>query len=159
MIASDRTVVALARAEVRTLPVYTTDDGECDVDVSENTNLWGTPPAALRALANAPVALANRYPALESAPLRDAVLAYLGLSDAPELGVVAGCGSDDVLDAAIRAFGGAGDEIAFPAPSFVMIPILARLNGLGFQITENLILAMGMAFQRTTNFHRERPKV
>jgi histidinol-phosphate aminotransferase len=130
MIASARSATALARAEVRALPVYSPDAGECDVDVSENTNLWGTPPAALQALAHAPAALASRYPLLESAPLRQAVLDYLGLADAPGIGVVAGCGSDDILDAAIRAFGAAGDEIAFPTPTFVMIPILARLNGL-----------------------------
>jgi histidinol-phosphate aminotransferase len=128
--ARDRTAAPLPRADVRALPVYSPDAGECDVDVSENTNLWGTPPEALAALADAPVALASRYPSLDSAPLRKAVLDYLALSDAPGIRVVAGCGSDDVLDAAIRAFGGAGDEIAFAAPTFVMIPILARLNGL-----------------------------
>jgi histidinol-phosphate aminotransferase len=130
MMASERAVAGLARAEVRALPVYSPDAGECDVDVSENTNLWGTPPAALRAIADAPVALPSRYPALESEPLREAVLEYLGLADAPGIGIVAGCGSDDVLDAALRAFGVAGDEVAFPAPTFVMIPILARLDGL-----------------------------
>jgi len=130
MIASDRTAAALARTEVRALPVYSPDAGQCDVDVSENTNLWGAPPAALRALAAASAALTSRYPSLESVPLGEAVLDYLCLSDTPGIGVVAGCGSDDVLDAAIRAFGGAGDEIVFPAPTFVMIPILARLNGL-----------------------------
>jgi histidinol-phosphate aminotransferase len=130
MIASDRTAAALARPEVRALPVYSPDAGECDVDVSENTNLWGTPPAALHALTVAPAASTSRYPSPGSAPLKEVVLDYLHLSDAPGIDVVAGCGSDDVLDAAIRAFGGPGDEIAFPAPTFVMIPILARLNGL-----------------------------
>ncbi|HET9798038.1 MAG TPA: histidinol-phosphate transaminase [Gemmatimonadaceae bacterium] len=130
MIANDRSAAALARAAVRALPVYSPDTGECEVDVSENTNLWGTPPAALQALADAPIGLASLYPSLDSAPFREAVLDYLGLFDAPGIGVVAGCGSDDVLDAAIRAFGASGDEIVFPAPTFVMIPILAQLNGL-----------------------------
>jgi histidinol-phosphate aminotransferase len=44
--------------------------------------------------------------------------------------VVTGCGSDDVLDSAIRAFGEPGDRIAYPEPSFSMIPVFARLNGL-----------------------------
>jgi histidinol-phosphate aminotransferase len=100
------------------------------VDVSENVNLWGSPPASLRALANAPSERVSRYPSLYSSPLREAVLRYLGLSSAADVGFVTGCGSDDVLDAAIRAFGEPGDEVAFSAPTFVMIPIFARLNGL-----------------------------
>ncbi|HYD54399.1 MAG TPA: histidinol dehydrogenase, partial [Gemmatimonadaceae bacterium] len=35
-----------ARAEVRALPRYQPDEGSCEIDVSDNTNLWGAPPAA-----------------------------------------------------------------------------------------------------------------
>jgi histidinol-phosphate aminotransferase len=118
------------RAAVRGLPLYAPDVAASTVDVSENVNLWGSPPAALRALAAAPPERVNRYPSLYSTPLHDAVLDYLGLSGASGVGLVTGCGSDDVLDAAIRAFGEPGDEVAFAAPTFVMIPIFTRLNGL-----------------------------
>jgi histidinol-phosphate aminotransferase len=121
---------ALARPEVRALPLYAPDVAACRVDVSDNTNLWGAPPAALRALADAPVPTTTRYPSLYGTPLRDAVLRYLGLDGAPDLGVVTGCGSDDVIDSTMRAFGGPGDRVAFSAPSFSMIPTFARLNGL-----------------------------
>ena len=120
--------LTLARAEVRALPLYDPHAIPCAVDVSDNVNLWGSPPAALRALAQA--ARVNEYPSLYSPALRDAVLAYLGLADSDDLGVVTGCGSDDVLDAAMRAFGDPGDEIVFAAPTFPMIPIFARLNGM-----------------------------
>ena len=118
------------RAAVRGLPLYAPDVAACTIDVSENVNLWGSPPASLRALASAPAERVNRYPALYSTSLREAVLRYLGLSSANDVGFVTGCGSDDVLDAAIRAFGEPGDEVAFAAPTFVMIPIFTRLNGL-----------------------------
>jgi histidinol-phosphate aminotransferase len=121
---------ALARAEVRALPLYAPDVAACTVDVSDNTNLWGAPPAARRALADAPVAVLTRYPSLYGAPLRAAVLRYLGLQSAAGVGVVTGCGSDDVIDATMRAFGAPGDRIAFSAPSFSMVPTFARLNGL-----------------------------
>ena len=121
---------ALARPAVRELPAYAPDTVPCEVDVSENVNLWGSPPAARRALAEGSAERLNRYPSLDSTALRDAALRYLGLSDASGIGVVTGCGSDDVLDAAMRAFGEPGDAIAFAAPTFVMIPIFARLNGL-----------------------------
>ena len=120
----------LARSAVRELALYAPDAVPCEIDVSENVNLWGSPPASLRVLAEGPAERVNRYPSLSSTALRDAVLRYLGLSPAGDVGVVAGCGSDDVLDSAMRAFGDAGDAVAYMAPTFVMIPIFARLNGL-----------------------------
>jgi histidinol-phosphate aminotransferase len=122
-------IATLARRDVRVLPRYAPDATPCAIDVSDNVNLWGTPPAALRAL-TAAVAAASRYPSVYATPLRDAVLPYLGLSLDAGVDVVSACGSDDVLDATMRAFGEPGDEIVFAEPTFVMIPILARLNGL-----------------------------
>jgi histidinol-phosphate aminotransferase len=128
MTTSDRGLGGLAR--VQALPLYSPDVTACALDVSDNINLWGTPPAALRALAHAPATAVSRYPSLYSQELGDAVRQYLGLAAVDGVGVVAGCGSDDVLDAALRAFGGAGDEIVYTAPTFSMIPIFGRLNGL-----------------------------
>ena len=119
----------LARADVRTLPLYAPDAAPCAIDVSDNTNLWGTPPAALRALAEGGPAAA-RYPSLYSAPLREALLRHVGLATMGGAGVVTGCGSDDVIDSTMRAFGAPGDRIAFSVPTFSMVPTFARLNGL-----------------------------
>jgi histidinol-phosphate aminotransferase len=49
--------------------------------------------------------------------------------------IVTGCGSDDVLDAAIRAFGNPGGALACCDPTFSMIPVLARINGLEVRAT------------------------
>ena len=122
-------VRTLARREVQGLPRYAPDVTPCAVDVSDNVNLWGTPPAALRALTTTAMS-ASRYPSIYATPLRDAVLRYVGVSADRGIDVVSACGSDDVLDATMRAFGAPGDEIVFAAPTFAMIPILARLNGL-----------------------------
>jgi histidinol-phosphate aminotransferase len=46
---------------------------------------------------------------------------------APE-NVVTGCGSDDVIDSAIRAFCETGDVVAYPQPTFSMVPWFARMN-------------------------------
>ena len=123
-------VMRLARGGMGALPLYAPDLAMCAVDLSDNTNLWGAPPAAVRALREAPVTALSRYPTLYSEPLRGALLAYAGIADVPEIGVMTGCGSDDVLDSTMRAFGASGDSIAFSAPTFSMIPVLARLNGL-----------------------------
>ena len=126
---TDGEAAPLPRAAVRGLPLYDPDTADCAIDVSDNVNLWGSPPASLAAIAHGPADRVSRYPSLYAPSLRDAALAYLGLSS-KQVGVVTGCGSDDVLDATMRAFGEPGDEIAFAAPTFVMIPIFARLNGL-----------------------------
>ena len=125
-----RSARSLARAEVRALPLHAPDLAECAVDVSDNTNLWGAPPAARRALAEAPGAALARYPSLYSTMLRAAVLRYVGHERASGVGVVTGCGSDDVIDSTMRAFGAPGERIAFSAPTFSMIRTFAQLNGL-----------------------------
>ena len=123
-------VRTLARQDVRALPLYAPDAAPCAVDVSDNTNLWGTSPAVRRALADAPDSALSRYPSLYSAPLRASLLRYTGLAGAANVGVVTGCGSDDVIDSTMRAFGAPGDRVAFAAPTFSMVPTFARLNGL-----------------------------
>lgn len=127
-IVSGAVVANLARATVRELPRYQPDEAVCGIDVSDNTNLWGAPPAALRALAEVGAAAA-RYPSLYGGVLARRVLDYLGL-DERDATVVTGCGSDDVLDSIMRAFGEPGDAIAFSSPTFSMIATFARLNGL-----------------------------
>lgn len=124
------TTLDLAREAVRAIARYAPDAGpQCTVDVSDNTNLWGMPPAALRALQASPNVAGARYPALYGTELKEAVARYVGHGVAAEQ-VVAGCGSDDVLDAAMRAFGEPGSRIAYMVPTFSMIPVFGRLNGM-----------------------------
>ena len=120
----------LARDAVRALPLYAPDAAECAVDLSDNTNLWGAAPAALRALRDAEPSSISRYPSLYSAPLREAILRYVGMEGVANVGLVTGCGSDDVIDSSMRAFGRPGARIAFSAPTFSMIPTFAHLNGI-----------------------------
>jgi len=120
----------LARESVRGLPLYVPEAAAGALDLSDSVNLWGTPPAALRALVEPQGGLVSRYPSPRSESLAPALLRYLGLGDTAGVRAVTGCGSDDVLDSAMRAFGVAGDRIAFSAPTFSMVPLFARLNGL-----------------------------
>ena len=122
--------LGLARANVAALPLYGPDAAPCAIDLSDNTNLWGAPPSALAVLQGVSSAEVSRYPSTYSQQFRSAVLSYLDIEAGPGVGVVAGCGSDDVLDSAMRAFGEPGDAVAFCAPTFSMIPVFARLNGL-----------------------------
>ena len=116
-----------ARASYAELSLYAPDRRPCAVDLSDNTNLWGVPPAAERAMREASGDAMARYPELYAQSLKQALGEYTGVDAAS---IVTGCGSDDVLDSAIRAFAEPGDRIALPDPTFPMIPVFARMNGL-----------------------------
>jgi histidinol-phosphate aminotransferase len=121
---------ARARAALAAIAAYAPADDAtpCAIDLSENTNLWGMPPAAERALRDSPLAArASQYPSLYGAALAREAAAYFGV----EPGAIAvGTGSDDVLDALFRAWGEPGAHVVFPAPTFSMVPVFARLNAL-----------------------------
>jgi histidinol-phosphate aminotransferase len=109
------------------LSLYSPDRSFAQIDLSDNTNRWGMPPAAESAVRNAALELVTRYPQVYADSLKQALATYIG-TDIEH--VVTGCGSDDVLDSAIRAFGQPGDRIAIPDPSFAMLPAFARMNEL-----------------------------
>ena len=119
--------IRLARADYAQLALYTPDPSPVRVDLSDNTNRWGMPPAAARVIREAATSAFARYPAPYSAPLKEAIAEYCGVD--PE-NIVTGCGSDDVLDSAVRAFALPGDRLATCDPTFVMVPALAVMNGL-----------------------------
>jgi histidinol-phosphate aminotransferase len=96
-------------------------------DLSDNTNLWGPGPAARAALEGAALDGLSRYPSPYGDALKSAAAGYLGVAAAQ---VVTGCGSDDVLDAAIRAWVRPGERLVFSVPTFSMIPAFAAVNHL-----------------------------
>ena len=106
---------------------YRADRPSVDVDLSDNTNQWGAPPAALAAIRSVSPRDVSEYPPVDSTRLAKAIGAYVGV---PPESTISGCGSDDLLDASMRALAQPGDRVAHPAPTFAMIPVLARANGL-----------------------------
>lgn len=125
------------RSSYRDIALYSPNRIVCRVDLSDNTNLWGAPPEALRAIEDSPESSITRYPPAYAHVLKEKLGVYLGV--APSW-IVTGCGSDDVLDSAMRAFAEPGERIAFPSPTFSMIDVFARVNGLEphpVQLTRN----------------------
>ncbi len=118
---------AISRPSYNAISLYNPDRSPSPLDLSDNTNLWGVPPAARQALVSASPQTSARYPSLYALELKQALAAYVGVR--PEM-VVTGCGSDDVLDSALRAFAEPGDRIAYPDPTFPAIPIFALMNAL-----------------------------
>ncbi len=124
---SAASVSALSREAYRAISLYAPDRAPCAIDLSDNTNLFGVPPSAGTAIREAASSAVTRYPALYAGELKRALAAYIGVE--PEC-IVTGCGSDDVLDSAIRAFAEPGARIVHPEPSFMMVPLFGRMNGL-----------------------------
>ncbi len=80
-----------------------------------NENPYGCSPAARRALARYPYL--NIYPDADQTELREALAEYVGLG--PEY-IVAGNGSDELIDLLLRAFLEVGDEVITAIPTFDM---------------------------------------
>ena len=95
------------------------------VDLSDNTNLFGVPPSAERFLGALPAATVTRYPSVYAPRLKEALAALHGVSAE---NVVTGCGSDDIIDSAFRAFLEPGEGVAYPWPTFGVVPLFARMN-------------------------------
>ena len=115
------------REDYRALSLYAPDRRPAEVDLSDNTNLWGTHPEALERIRNAGVDDLARYPHLYADTLRVAVSRRFGV---PRECVTTGAGSDDVLDSAFRAAARPGAAICFAGPTFSMVRPLAGMNGL-----------------------------
>lgn len=99
-------------------------DGKPLVKLSANENPLGTSPAALAARANAtPPSL---YPDPDSTALRSALGAKWGIDPAR---IVCGTGSGELLQCAVQAYTGAGDEVVMSRYSFSLYPLLAARTG------------------------------
>jgi histidinol-phosphate aminotransferase len=129
---STRDAAPYVRAEYEAIRLYAPDRRPTRVDLSDNTNRWGMSPASRAALRDASDAAAVRYPSLYAEGLKSAIANYIGV---PAPNIVTGCGSDDVLDSAIRACTTPGDLLVAPSPVFPMVPLFARMNGVRFMAT------------------------
>jgi len=117
----------LFRTDYRDIRVYGGDSKGFAIDLSDNTNQWGTPPAAEHALRAAAEAMLRGYPEPYGESLKDAIAEHVGVT---REWIVTGTGSDDILDCSFRALGKAGDKVAYQSPTFVMVPTFAKTNGL-----------------------------
>jgi histidinol-phosphate aminotransferase len=110
-------------------PGYTPGEQPPDSEgwVKLNTNEAPQPPSPQVAGAVAAAAAElRRYPDPFGEPLRGALATHHHV--APEQ-ILVGNGADDILDCCFRAFCGTGDTLVIPAPTYSLLPILARQHG------------------------------
>lgn len=121
-------MTTIFRAGLDAIPAYAPAPvAGLTLDLRDNVNLWGAPPKAAAALRTLPETTLASYPGVSGSELTRALAARLGVRDDE---IVAGCGSDDLIDACFRAVASPGERVAHPDPSFSMVPRFARLNGL-----------------------------
>lgn len=117
----------LPRTDYRALSRYAPDRRDVALDLSDNTNLWGTHPAALERIRAAGSDDLARYPELYADGLRRAVAERFEVD--PEC-VTTGAGTDDVLDSAFRAAYAPGARVNYTTPTFSMVEPLTLMNGM-----------------------------
>ena len=95
------------------------------IRLASNESALGPSPRAVAAYKEAAAEM-HRYPDGQSTELRAALGRHYGLD--PER-IVAGAGSDDLINVLIRAYAGPGDEVLYSAHGFLMYPIGAKAAG------------------------------
>jgi histidinol-phosphate aminotransferase len=113
------------RAAYREIELYDPRRAPCAIDLSDNTNLFGVAPSLRPALAQLGNDTITRYPSVFASALKRALAELHGVE--PE-NITTGCGSDDIIDSAIRAFCEPGDVVAYPDPTFGIVSTFARMN-------------------------------
>lgn len=97
--------------------------------LNTNEHPWPPSPAAVAAAREVLAGDGARlrlYPSPDAAPLREAAARFHGH---PAADVVAGNGSDDLLNLLIRAFAGPGRPVGVIDPSYSLYPVLAAAQG------------------------------
>ena len=94
------------------------------IRLNGNENPFGPSPEVVKALGS--YQRFNHYPDPDQRQLRDALSAYLGV---PAEQIVAGNGSDELIDMVLRMFLGPGENIVIPTPTFGMYAFSAEVCG------------------------------
>jgi histidinol-phosphate aminotransferase len=121
----------LIRPEIRALAAYHVPNahGFIKLDAMENPYGWPSEMVAawLETLRHAPL---NRYPDANGSSLKARLRAFMDIS--PDVGLLLGNGSDELIQLVILAVNGPGRVILSPEPSFVMYQLIAQYVGIDY---------------------------
>ncbi|MDD5493407.1 MAG: aminotransferase class I/II-fold pyridoxal phosphate-dependent enzyme, partial [Dehalococcoidia bacterium] len=133
---TEKDVEKMIRANLRSMKAYTPVDpadvlrGRAEVPAEEtakldgNENPYGCSPRVQKVLAEC--FLYNRYPDPDQREVRKALAKYTGMK--PEY-IVAGAGSDDLIDIILRLFIEPGNRVINCPPTFGMYPFCTEIAG------------------------------
>lgn len=100
-------------------------DGEDWVKLNTNESPVAPSPRVIEAIKAAAGESLRLYPSPTAAPARRAIARHFGLDPAQ---VTIGNGADDLIEMCFRAFTGAGDNVAYPTPSYPLFEPLCRIH-------------------------------
>lgn len=118
----DRTIM---RESTRDFVKYYNPKLNGELRLDTNTNVLGSNPAAAKYLAENSWDL-NGYPNTYSDGLRGALAELYGLETD---NIIAGNGSDELLDVTFKTFTNMGDNSVVPVPSYTLYDYFVKLNG------------------------------
>ena len=111
--------------------------GRTFVKLNTNENPYPPSPKAVEALRDFDTDKLRRYPSPASDPLREAAAEVYGLKLE---NIIAGNGSDDILNIIFRAFLDDNEQAAWLDPSYSLYPVLCNIQGApykGIELDEN----------------------
>ena len=100
-------------------------DGEGWVKLNTNESPLPPSPKVLHAIRAAATDDLRLYPSPTAAPARRAIAKHFGLDPSH---VLVGNGGDELIELCFRAFAGAGEEVAFPTPTYPLFEPLCRIH-------------------------------
>lgn len=100
-------------------------DGEDWVKLNTNESPLAPSPRVIEAIKAAAGESLRLYPSPTAAPARTAIARHFGLDPAQ---VTIGNGADDLIEMCFRAFTGAGDNVAYPTPSYPLFEPLCQIH-------------------------------
>lgn len=116
----------MVRPGVREIQRYEPgEDHPGSIKLSSNENPRPPHPRIVEAVVAAMLS-SNRYPESGCPDLVHAIARHHGLSDDE---VMVGHGSNEIIDLLVRASAGAGDNMIFPVPSFIVYHLIAKVCG------------------------------
>ncbi|HUR35925.1 MAG TPA: histidinol-phosphate transaminase [Vicinamibacterales bacterium] len=122
-----------ARPTVARMAGYTPGEqprpGEAIIKLNTNENPYPPSPKVFEAIQRVTADALRRYPQPMADDFRGVAARVHGVS--PEH-VLAGNGSDDILQIALRSYCGPGDVLASPDPTYSLYPVLAELADVRF---------------------------
>lgn len=115
----------IMRETTRDFQIYYNPKLNGEIRLDTNTNVLGSNPAAAKYLAEGKWDL-NGYPNTYSNGLREALAELYGLESD---NVIAGNGSDELLDVTFKTFTNWGDNSVVPVPSYTLYDYFVKMNG------------------------------
>ena len=123
------------------MPSYDGVEKNYRIKVNANESTMNLPPLVEERVLNRLASLAfNRYPNEEYYSLVEQIAKNFSVETAQ---ILLGGGSSEIIEKVFHAFGGAGQRVVFPQPSFSMYKIYAKVaesDGVPFDLDENFNL-------------------